>query len=238
MVMDASNGHASTARAATAARQWTVASRPATSLAAWAGRATSTTRSPPAPAPFGFSDTSTTTASVATTCGSRRRPCVRCRRGQHVDHVSRADEIQQRGVGQMQRHDAGVGACGGFGQPRAEQPDVGEHLAAAGGAGQRRADDRRRRRIASRREPLRPNDFRAARSSAVSSTPGQVARGDDDVGAVAVRDRSAARRRRPARPVRPPRPGGRRRCGSSRAATRARSRLSTDGLSDSPMPPR
>lgn len=58
-----------------------------------------------------------------------------------VDNVARAHQIDQRAVGRMNRHDAGVGSCRGLSEATAQHPHVGQHFAAARRAGQRGADD-------------------------------------------------------------------------------------------------
>ena len=87
-----------------------------------------------------MAETDTTIASVAITRGAASASAMRC--GQDVDDVPGAHQIQDRVVGQVQRHDPGIRAGGGLRQPRTEQPDVGDDLTAPHRPGDRRADDR------------------------------------------------------------------------------------------------
>ena len=131
---------------------------PATSLAACAGSATRSTLSPPAPGAFlllrhqhhdGVG-------------GHHPGADFVVGGSEDVDDVAGPDEVQEPGVGQMQRHDAGVRSRCQLGQSRPEQSHVGQHLAATGRTGERRADDCVDGRPKPRREPLRPSAFRAA----------------------------------------------------------------------------
>ena len=86
------------------------------------------------------------------------------------------------------------GPGGGLGEPRTEQPHIGEHLAAAGRPGEGRPDDGVRSRTENRRELLSPSGFRAAVGGGQFDAGSQVAGGDDDVGAARRAGRGAARR--------------------------------------------
>ena len=112
---------------------------PATALAAATGSATSTTRS------------SATVGSWAgrDRCDDRvgrhdvRLPVgARCGRRHDVDDVAGPEQIGERPVGDVQRHQPGIGSRCGLRQPGAEQPDIGEDLTAPDRSGRHRADHR------------------------------------------------------------------------------------------------
>ena len=153
-------------------------------------------------------------ASVATTLGS----IVVVGGREHVDHIAGADEVQQRSVGEMQGHDAGVRARRRLRQPRTEQSHVGEHLAAAGWAGERRPDDLADGGLRTVGNRCGEAFFEPYVVGGQLDAGGQVTRRHHDIGLVAVRigaqcgDRrqdDERARRHPAgsygaRPVRPP----------------------------------
>ena len=157
--------------------------------------------------------------------------------GQHIHHITGPDQIEQRRVGEMQRHDARVRPGRRFGEPWPQQPHIGEHLAAAGGTGQGRPDERVQIRLGTVGNRCGRAVFEPQIGGAQFDAGSQVPGGDDDLGAVTLRigaqrrdggqNDECARRdaagRHGARPVRP---------------HPCTSRLNTDGFSDSPMPPR
>ena len=106
--------------------------------------------------------------------------------GKHVHDVTGADEIQQSAVGQGQRNDASVRACHRFGQPRSQYANVGEHLTAAGRAGQRGTYDRADLRLRTIGNRCRRSVFESHIIRRQFDTGSQVARRDDNRGAVTL----------------------------------------------------